>query len=236
MRIALMQPYFFPYLGYFSLIKQTDHFILCDSVQYISRGWIARNRILKPGAGWQYIMVPLRKHSSKIIIKDIEIINESKWKDKIFRQLVHYKKRAPFYEETIATLNKGFDIKTDSIVKLNENILKIICDYIGIDVNISILSEMNLDYEKVNAPDEWALNVCKALGNADEYWNAEGGITFFDRTKYEDAGINVKFLKINLSNYPQRRSEFEPGLSIVDVMMFNEPEKINKMLDDYILL
>lgn len=236
MKIGIMQPYFFPYLGYFSLIKQTDRFILFDTVQFIRHGWIERNRILKPGTGWQYIKVPVKKHSRDTIIKEISIDNNQDWQGRIFRQLEHYKKRSPFYEDTIMILKRAFEIETDSIVKLNENILKVICDYIGLNVNIKVFSEMNLNIEKANAPDEWALNICKSLGDITEYWNPEGGLEFFNRSKYENEGIEIKFLKMNLTRYSQRRQEFEPGLSIVDVMMFNEPEKINEMLDKYELL
>ena len=103
-------------------------------------------------------------------------------------------------------------------------------------LNVDILSEMHLSIGDVKAPDEWALNICKALGNVGEYWNPEGGLEFYDRSKYYKAGIDIKFLSMSIPKYPQRRPEFEAGLSIVDVMMFNKPEKINAMLDDYVLL
>ena len=97
MKLGIMQPYFFPYIGYFSLIKHTDDFILLDTVQFIRHGWIERNRILKPSDGWQYIMVPLKKHSRETLIKNIEINNEQQWKEKILAQLQHYKKQAPYF-------------------------------------------------------------------------------------------------------------------------------------------
>lgn len=236
MKIAIMQPYFLPYLGYFSLIKHTEKFILLDTVQFIRHGWIERNRILKPGSGWQYIAIPLMKYNQETKIHDIKIKNTSDWRDKIFRQLEHYKKRAPFYGATIDILRAALDIDTDSIVKLNKYVLKTVCDYIGIEINVDVFSEMNLDIEEVKAPDEWALNICKVLNGINEYWNPEGGLEFFNRSKYENAGIDIKFLKMNFLRYPQRRPEFETGLSIVDVMMFNEPEKINVMLDDFVLI
>lgn len=236
MKLGIMQPYFLPYLGYLSLIKHTDKFILFDTVQFINRGWIERNRILKPSSGWQYISVPLTKHSRETKIKDIIINNNFDWRDRILRQLEHYKKRAPFYETTIGVLKDALDIDTESIVELNEHVLKVICSCIGIEFKVETFSRMNLKIEEVNAPDEWALNICKALGNVEEYWNSEGGLEFFDCTKYEKANIKIKFLKMNLQRYPQRRPEFEPGLSIIDVMMFNSVEDINKMLDDYELV
>lgn len=236
MRLGIMQPYFLPYLGYFSLIKHTDSFILFDPVQFIRHGWIERNQILKPVSGRQYIAVPLQKYSRDTIIKDIKINNSTDWRDLIFRQLEHYRKRSPFYDITVEVLRTAFDIDTDSIVELNQNVLKKVCEYIDVRLNVGIFSEMNLKIEEAKAPDEWALNICKALGNIDEYWNPEGGMGFFDQNKYKTAGVKINFLKINLPVYSQRRAEFNPGLSIVDVMMFNDPKSINTMLDDYSLL
>ena len=236
MKLAIMQPYFLPYLGYFSLIKHTDEFILFDTVQFIRHGWIERNRILKPSNGWQYIMVPLKKHSRETIIKDIEINNDQQWKEKILAQLQHYKKQAPYFSNVIDILNEIFSKEYATIVDLNLASLKTVCNYLGINTPIQVFSLMNIDIEPANAPDEWALNICKALGNVDEYWNPPGGQSFFDRKKYENAGINLKFHSAILTDYDQKRNVFEPGLSILDVMMFNSIEEINKMLDNYELI
>lgn len=236
MKVGIMQPYFFPYIGYWSLIKQTEHFILFDSVQFIKHGWIERNRILKPGEGSQYIKVPLEKYSRSTRINEIRINDNEDWRDKLFRQLEHYKKRAPFYSETIGVVQEALNIQTDSMVKLNENIILTVCKYLDIDVKLDIFSEMNLKIEEVNEPDEWALNICKAMGNVNEYWNPEGGLEFFNKSKYIDEGINIKFLKIKLERYSQRRESFEAGLSIIDVMMFNSKEKVKEMLNSYTIL
>ena len=236
MKLAIMQPYFLPYLGYFSLIKHTDEFILFDTVQFIRHGWIERNRILKPSDGWQYIMVPLKKHSRETLIKDIEINNDQQWKEKILAQLQHYKKQAPYFSNVIDILNEIFSKEYATIVDLNLASLKTVCNYLGINTPIQVFSLMNIDIEPANAPDEWALNICKALGNVDEYWNPPGGQSFFDKKKYESAGINLKFHSAILTDYDQKRNVFEPGLSILDVMMFNSVEEINKMLDNYELI
>ncbi len=236
MKVALMQPYFFPYIGYWSLIKHTDKFILFDNVQYIRRGWIDRNRILKPNDGVQYVKVPLIKHSQSIKINEIKINYMEDWKVKILRQLEHYKKKAPYYKETMSVIESALSIDTESIVKLNENIIVQVCKYLNVNVNLSTFSQMSLEIDDVKSSDEWALNICKAMGNVDEYWNPEGGISFYEKSKYTKAGINIKFLKVNLDKYEQGRDSFEPGLSIIDVMMFNSVEDINIMLDNFQLL
>jgi hypothetical protein len=146
-------------------------------------------------------------------------------------QLEHYKKRAPFYRETLRVIGDSLSIDTNSIVKLNENILKKTCEYFEIPLNISVFSEMNLVIGEVTHPGEWALNITKSL-NGKEYINPTGGIDIFKREQFADAGIALNFLGNHLSPYSQRRGVFEPGLSIIDVMMFNDPAAICKLIDD----
>ncbi len=233
--LGIMQPYFFPYLGYFSLIKHSDRFILLDVVQFIRHGWIERNRILKPGEGWQYIQVPLVKHPRETPINEVKIrINES-WQDRILRQLEHYKRRAPYYREVVNFLENAFSHEKGSIADLDAHLLEATCQYIGIPFKREVFSEMHLAIEPVAAPDEWALNICRAL-SADTYINPPGAMELFYRDKYAQAGIMLKFVKVNLRPYDQRRQFFEEGLSILDVMMFNTPQQIQAMLDDYCLL
>lgn len=235
-KVAIMQPYLFPYIGYISLIKNTDEFILFDTVQFIRHGWIERNRVLKQNEGWLYIKVPLIKGSRDTLIKDILINNSDNWKEKMLAQFQPYKKIAPHYNEVMRVVNKIFEQDYDSIVELNKVALESICDYLQIDHEISVFSHMGLNIETANAPDEWALNICKALGDVDEYWNPPGGQEFFDRSKYDANNIKLVFQKPIMSEYDQKRTPFEPGLSIIDVMMFNSVEQINSMLDQYELL
>jgi hypothetical protein len=234
MKIAIMQPYFFPYLGYFSLIKATDEFILFDPVQFIRHGWIERNRVLKPDKGWQYIGIPIQKHNQTTLIKDIKTNDNEDWRNKILRQLEHYKKKSPYYNQTIEVVARALKNHTQSVVELNQSILKEVCAYLQISFKCRIFSEMRLAINPVNAPDEWALNICNALG-INEYWNPPGGTEFFDRSKYEKNGVKLVFQKPLLEAYSQRRGaeNFEIGLSIIDIMMFNSIEEINTMLDKY---
>jgi len=235
MKLGIMQPYFFPYLGYYALLKYVDKWIVFDTVQFIRHGWIERNRILKPTEGWQYISVPLEKHSRDTLIKDIKIKNTEDWKNKIIRQLDHYKKKAPYYNQVINFLQNIFSYNTDSISLLNSYLLNKTCDYIGINFNYEIFSELNITIGSINDPGDWAFEISKAVG-ADCYINPPGGIELFDKKKFNNAMIDLNFLKINITEYNQSRKTFEPGLSIIDAMMFNSPSEISKMLDDFILI
>ena len=234
MKLAIMQPYFFPYLGYFSLIKHTDRFILLDEVQFIYHGWIERNRIWSPTTEWQYIQVPLKKHSRTEIIRNVVIDNVQPWKEKMLAQCQHYKK-APFFEPITAMIRQIFREECSSITKLNRNCLQAVCDYLEINREIAILSEMNLCFGIPNAPDDWALNICNALGNVDTYCNPIGGIELFDHNKYASNGIKLTFLKHSLTPYRQKSNKFIPGLSILDVLMFNSVQEVNRMLDNFSL-
>lgn len=230
--LGIMQPYFFPYTGYFSLIMATDAWIVFDPVQYIRHGWIERNRILKPDEGWQYISVPLVKQSRETLIKDTLIKTEELWQQKMLRQLEHYRKKAPHYSKVVEFLSESFKYETSCMTKLNTHLMKAVCDYVGINVNVHIYSEMNLVHEEVNDPGEWALNISKAL-NAKGYINPPGGVELFDKEKFSRAGIKLQFLKNNLKPYSQRRPVFEAGLSIIDTMMFCSPEEVKGLIGDY---
>jgi len=231
MILAAMQPYFFPYLGYFGLIKHSDRFLIGDNVQFIKGGWISRNRVLKQQEGWQYILVPLARHPLTTAIRDVKICTNEPWQPKIFNLLMHYKRKAPHYGDVIRFLERVLFYPTDSISELNAHLLAETCSYIGIPFKAITFDDLDFAIEDVNAPDEWALNICKVIG-ADTYINPPGGMEFYDRGKYKQAGLSLKFLKVNLRPYDQKREPFEAGLSILDVMMFNTPEQIRCMLDD----
>ena len=232
MRVAIMQPYFFPYIGYFMLIKNTDLFVLFDNIQYIRHGWINRNRILKPGEGWQYINFPIRKHSRGTLIQDIIINNDQHWKRKIMAQIQHYKATAPHYEAVMKFLENALEINTESVVDLNTFLLSEVCRYLEIDFHFQKSSELNIDWNNVNAPDEWALEISKYY-KAKEYINPVGGIDIFEKDKFEKEGISIKFIAPVFRRYSQGRSDFIPSLSIIDVMMFNSKNTTRQMMDSY---
>lgn len=235
MTVAIMQPYFFPYIGYFQLIQAADRFILFNDVQYIRHGWINRNRILKPGGGIQYILMPLAAHARETLIKDIAVADADNNKEKVLRQIEHYKKTAPFYKDVRALLGDCFTTGETNITEMNASYLKAVCDYIGIPYKIEISSQMNFNYTQVNDAGEWALRMSEQL-QATTYINPPGGKDLFDNAKFEQSHIRLQFLQPALKEYYQRREIFEPGLSIIDVMMFNGPAAIKDLLTDYQLI
>ena len=234
MTYGIMQPYFFPYLGYFSLIKHADRFIFFDTPQYIEHGWVNRNRILKQDGTPVYMTVPICKAPRETAIKDIQI-NGSDWKEKIFGQLTVYKRKAPHYTETVEFLRDLLQPEGETLSEMNIRTTEAVCERIGLERSFDTFSKMELAIDPVEEPDEWALNIVRAL-HGDAYVNPPGGMDFFHAEKYRDAGIDLQFLKSNLPAYIQRIGHFEPGLSVVDAMMFCSPQEISEMLDDYRIL
>ncbi len=237
MKIAIMQPYFFPYIGYFQLINAVDKFIIFDVVQYIDKGWMNRNRILSQNLEkeWEYISVPIQNADKREIISHVKINNNQDWKNTILSKMTYCKKiRAPFYNKTLDVLTEIFNRKYNTLVDLNTKSLDIICEYLGIDFKYKIASQIDYDYSSVNAKDEWALQIA-IQEKAQVYYNPIGGMEFFSKDKYLNNNIKIFFLQTGDIYYKQSRRNFVPNLSIIDIMMFNSPEEISNMLNDYIL-
>jgi hypothetical protein len=230
MKLGIMQPYFFPYLGYFELIYQSDYWVVFDTAQYIRHGWVNRNRILHPNNGWQYIIVPTQKHDQKTPIKEIYIAEGTAWREKVIGQLQHYRKKAPFFTTVIDIVTDCLHNSSASLSRLNVSCLEKVCAYLDIPFRYSFFSEMNLSLGPVEGPGDWALREAEAL-HADEYINPPGGADLFDRSKFEMAGIKLTIQKPVDFVYGCDGYAFEPNLSIIDVMMWNSPDTIKKYLE-----
>jgi hypothetical protein len=148
-------------------------------------------------------------------------------------QLVCYRKRAPFYSQVIEIVEKMFQTKYEKIVDLNIIALETVCNYLQIPFNYTVYSKSQKSInELVHSPGEWALYIAKSY-QAEIYINPYGGEEIFNRDQYQKEGIEIKFLKNDLTPYNQRRGRFEPGLSIIDVMMFNSPEECLNLINQY---
>ena len=233
MRLAIMQPYFFPYVGYFSLLANVDRFVVFDPVQYIRHGWINRNRILNPGMCQPlYITVPLVKHSRDTRIRDIRIASDQGWKERIIGQIKHYKKHAPYFNEVLSILEQSFCLATENIVELNMHCLDIVRRFLGIDVDVIRYGEIASQIEPARKPGEWALNIAAAVG-ATAYVNPIGGKEIFDADQFRSHGIELVFIENHLTRYSQVGPGFVPGLSVLDALMFNGVEATCKLVDDF---
>ena len=232
MKLGIMQPYFFPYIGYWQLINAVDEFVLFDEVQFIRHGWINRNRVLKSG-GWAYITLPLKKHSRNIKISEIEISDGIDLQNYVLTRLTYYKNKSPFYEDTVNLMDEILsDILETNLAAINERIIAKVTNVLGIKTKISMSSKRGFDYSGVNDSGEWALEISKQM-DASEYINPISGREIFDNGKFNSNGIKITFISPKNTIYPQLGSSFEPWLSIIDVLMFNGMDKTMDMLNEY---
>lgn len=229
MKLGIMQPYFFPYIGYFALIARTDRWVVFDTVQYIRHGWVNRNRILHPARGWQYILVPLQKHGRDTTINQIQIAAEQDWRQKILRQLDHYRRRAPFFQQTMDLVEACLSCTAGRLVELNTHCLARVCAYLDIPLDMQVFSALDLPLGPVHAPGDWALRIAQTL-EADEYINPPGGADLFEPAAFAAAGIQLTIQQPIEHSYPTPGYSFEANLSIIDVLMWNSPESVRRVL------
>jgi hypothetical protein len=221
-----MQPYFFPYLGHFSLIASVNRWLVLDITQYTPQTWMNRNRILHPSAGWHYITVPLSKSSSSNKICEAKILDLSAARELIAKKLTHYKKHAPYYESVVALVHEAFDAATSqSLVELNVHGLQAVCRYLGIRFDFQICSELNLSLPTSLGPGDWAPNICSLVG-ASSYVNPIGGQELFDPAEFSRRGVDLYFAKTKEFSYTTSPYKYEPYLSILDVLMWNPPAAV----------
>jgi hypothetical protein len=229
MRLGIMQPYFFPYLGYFELISRVDRWVVFDTAQYIRHGWVNRNRILHPSSGWQYVVVPLEKHGRDTPIREIRVHREQPWKERIVGQLQHYRRRAPHFRQTVSLVESVLAPECESLAALNVRALDAVCGHLGIRFEYHWFSRMNLELRPIEAPGDWALEIATAL-KASEYLNLPGGADLFDRAEFARRGIELTILEPRQTSYAVDPYSFEPNLSVVDVLMWNSPAEVRSML------
>ncbi len=230
MRFAAFQPYFFPYLGHFDLINKVDKWIVSNELQYIETGWMNRNRILHPVSGWTYINVPLISHHYDIRIQDVKIIPSSDWKTRIFGQLAHYRRQAPFYSSTLQLVEQCLENDTDSLSELNISILLKVCEFLGIHFDYLLESDLKIEKQAPANLSDWICAIASVLG-ADEFINPPGGAHLYDPQRFKALGVKLAFQSFTNMIYDTGGYNFEPALSIIDVMMWNSRADIMRYLD-----
>ena len=228
-RMAAMQPYFFPYLGYWQLIAAVDTFVLFDEAQYIKKGWINRNRILKYGGGWQYIRAPVSHQPINTSIRNVLIVPNEDWRSKILSQLGHYKSIAPYFAETMELAKACLRIDSEHIGAFNTGVIRMICEALCIRSEIIVSSEYGFDYTAVAETSDWSIALARQLG-ATEFINPAYGIFLQDIEKLRANGISLSALHPPEHIYAQAGAPFEPALSIIDVLMFNGMSETRKLI------
>lgn len=230
-----MQPYIFPYIGYFQLVRAVDVFVFYDDVNFIKQGWINRNKILVSGKEFVFT-IPLKDASSFTTIRDTQVNSKLfiKWRVKFLRTLEQSYKKAPYFEavyKLIATiLNKDFTSIADYT---NESIIEI-STYIGLKTKFVCSSTEYPETKSLDREDR--LVEIARRNEANSYINPIGGQELYTKESFAQNGIQLNFIKSKPIIYKQFENEFVSWLSIIDILMFNSTEGINKMLDQYELI
>lgn len=221
-----MQPYFFPYIGYFQLIDAVDKFVIFDDVNYIKGGWINRNYILS-GKSRQLITLPLQKISQNKKITNMEITEGNK---KIIKTLEHCYRKAPFYEDVMPIILGILNQETTHLVTYLHNGLREISEYLGITVEWVLSSEIDKN-NKLTGQDK-IIDICDNLG-AKKYINLPGGKQLYDNKRFSEKNIELMFIEPGGIFYKQQNFDFVSNLSIIDIIMFNSCSNIRSFIKEY---
>lgn len=231
-----MQPYFFPYLGYFALIYHTDQWVVFDSSQYTPKSWINRNRVLNLHKDWSYISIPIEKSSQSKLINEIKVKSAASSRKGVINQIIHYKNKAPYYPQVLNLIENVFqEFKSSSLVDLNNISIKYTCEYLGISYRETIFSQSGLLLPEINHPGSWALEIASAFG-ATHYLNPVGGKSLFIDTEFKQRGIKLEFLETHRYSYDTYPFKFVEDLSVIDVMMWNSAEEIRSIINNFSIL
>lgn len=229
MRVAIMQPYFLPYIGYFQLMQAVETFVIYDDVNYIKQGWIARNRILCNGKE-QYFILPVHGASSFKHIKDIGVAHNP---SKMLRTIQQAYGKAPYFGGTFRMLEHVLTNPEKNLAGFLTQQLRAIVSHLGLKTRLLVSSDIGKP-EGLAGQDK-VLFLCKTLG-ATMYINAIGGRELYSAASFETQGIELRFIQSEEVSYQQFGKAFVPWLSILDVLMFNSIGCTQKLLGRYTLV
>ena len=225
MKVAVMQPYFFPYIGYFQLINAVDLFIVYDNIKYTKKGWISRNRMLQQGRAVAFSLA-LRRGSDFLDVRDRELAADFDG-GRLLNQIREAYRRAPYFAQAFPVVEQVMQYGDRNLFRFLHNSILKTCEYLGIGTEIAKSSDIQVDHSLKHQDKVVAL--CEKVG-ASLYVNAIGGMELYSREDFQARGIELKFIKPRPFEYRQFDNEFVPWLSIIDVMMFSSAATIGACL------
>lgn len=232
MRIAIMQPYFLPYIGYFQLINSVDFFVVYDDVNYIKKGWINRNNILVNEKPFLF-NIPIQNASQNRLINELSILDLNKWKIDFLKTIKMSYIKAPFYDDVYPIIEKIISFKELNLAAYIQNSIELLCLYLTIGTKFVKSSEIVKNND--NKGEKKIIDICVNL-KATDYINAIGGLDLYTKEHFLSERINLKFLRPEAVVYKQFKNEFIPWLSIIDIIMFNSIDDTLELLDKYELV
>jgi len=231
MKIAIMQPYLFPYIGYFQLIYAVDKFVVLDDVNFINRGWINRNKILVNGKEHLF-SIPIKKVSQNKLILEC-VLSDELWQKKFLKTIEMNYKKAPFFTEVFQLISNIVNSQEKNLSLFIFHHIKRIFEFLNLEICIIPSSSV---YETIGLKaQEKIINIC-IKEKATHYINPIGGTELYDKKRFTQENIQLNFLKTNDIIYSQNSNNFIGCLSIIDVLMFNSKIDITDMLGNYELV
>jgi hypothetical protein len=232
MKLAIMQPYFFPYIGYWQSINAVDRYVIYDNVNYMKGGWINRNRILINGEP-TYITVPLQQSSSYKRICDIAVQPSPVWRDKLVKSVETTYRKAPCFAEAFPLIEKLIRHEADNLSDYLAHQLQTLAAFMGIKTKFVVTSRR---YENDHLSGQARIvDICKREGTT-TYINPQGGQMLYDTNTFRSAGIDLRFIVMRPLPYKQRIDGFIPYLSIIDALMEIGAVEIMHHLDAFDLI
>jgi hypothetical protein len=229
MKLAVMQPYLFPYLGYFQLLYAVDTFVIYDDVNYINKGYINRNAILVNGQGHQFTLEILGASQNKHI-NELQVGHSA---ERLLKTIMHAYRRAPYFKQVFALLELILLNPETNLALFIGNSLDKIKAYLGLTTRLFYSSA--LDKNNLLCGQDKILDICACL-KAETYINAIGGRALYNPHEFNKSNIKLFFIKSTFGSYKQFDNVFVPNLSIIDVLMFNDQAAVLAMLQQYELL
>lgn len=217
-KLAVMQPYLFPYVGYFQLVSAVDRLVFLDDVNYINRGWINRNRLLLSGQV-RWFTVPVSGASQNSRINELHVQPGGSWRRKLLASVKQSYGKAPFFEQGYALLSSIILSEETSLSAIARGSVIAVARHLGLTTRFVTSTGRYLN-EELRAT-ERLIDICRQEG-ASQYFNLPGGMALYSAEDFSKAGVELHFLRPSLIEYPQFQRPFQPGLSILDVLMFND--------------
>ncbi|MCL6358885.1 WbqC family protein [Pectobacterium polaris] len=231
-KYSVMQPYFFPYIGYFQLMAEVDVFVVYDNIKYTKKGWINRNRILLNGKDSTFSL-PLKKDSDFLDVKD-RVLSETFNRDDLINKIRGAYRRAPYFKNVFPLLENIINHRDDNLFNYILYSLESIKEYLGLTCDIKVSSSINIDHSLKSQDKVLAFGY--ALG-AKSYSNPPGGISLYSQEAFSLHGMTLNFIQPNNIVYKQFDEPFVAWLSIIDVMMFNSSDEVlNLITNEYELI
>lgn len=231
-RFGAMQPYLFPYLGYFQLISAADVFFLSDDLQYINKGWINRNRILVHGQA-KTITFPIKKAGHYAKINERVLADDYEYHaSHLLKTIYQAYTKAPHFNDVYPFVERIINYPERNLARFIENSIRQVCRYLCIATPLVLSSDFGID-RNLNAQDRIICSGKKC--NSNVYINPIGGKHLYSPEYFYHNGLLLKFHCIDEIIYPQFKNTFVPNLSIIDVMMFNSVPALTALLARYTL-